>query len=176
MWWDCGERFLPRLVQKHLRLDLENKKVAALLESLIFGHTHDCVLACGMAAFSKQQLRHISPAGVYHIKEFLSLPPVSSKSGWEKSGRCWKLDNPTKILSNKTLRRAPEDLSLRKINVKCQAHINSHAWAVADFSSRMEQRASTFSKPHVSQDGIERNTAYICSFPDVGDTVCSQLP
>lgn len=36
--------------------------------------------------FSKQQFRHISPAGVYQIKEFISLPPVSSKSAGKKPG------------------------------------------------------------------------------------------
>lgn len=74
---------LGRLVQQHFSLDLENKKWLYCW-TISSSCTHDwCYLACGMAALSKEQFWHISPAGFYQIKELSPLPPVSSKSGWE---------------------------------------------------------------------------------------------
>lgn len=53
--------------------------MAALLENLIFVLTHDCVLGCGMAVFSKQQFRHISPAGLYQITNFFHSQTLVEK-------------------------------------------------------------------------------------------------
>lgn len=75
---------LGGLVQQHFSLDLENKKWLYCRRISSSCTHHWCFLACGMAAFSKEQFWHISPAGFYQIKEFSPLPPVSSKSGWEK--------------------------------------------------------------------------------------------
>lgn len=120
-----------------------------------------------MAAFSKEQFWHISPAGFYQIKEFISLPPVSSKSSWEKPRKIremLKTKLNQNIISLKSEKSTWRSLIVENQHLMPGSYQQDHvpALPVADLW-RMEQNPSTW----------ETFTAWNSkeySFPDYRDT------